>query len=148
MDDFLCTITCEEFYSSDDCLTEDEKLAILNEESENSEMVKNDMFNTVKNSISTCKLHLLNNDVESLYQWWIVGGHDNFENICYATSGPYLFIEDFGILSRDEVEIIYELDRQNAKIIWSAWTTYDCSQFHIALENLAKIAELYQMDLQ
>jgi hypothetical protein len=105
-----------------------------------------DIYNAVKNSISTCKQHLLNKDVESLYQWWIAGGrNDNFENICYATSGPYLFIDDFGFLSKDEVEIIYELDRQNAKIIWSAWTTYDCSQFHIALENLDKITELYQM---
>ena len=31
MDDFLCTMTCEEFYSSDDCLTEEEKRAILDE---------------------------------------------------------------------------------------------------------------------
>jgi hypothetical protein len=30
MDDFLCYMTCEEFYS-DDCLTEEEKRAILDE---------------------------------------------------------------------------------------------------------------------
>jgi len=38
MDDFLCTMTCEEFYlDNDDHLTDDEKQAILNEESEKSE---------------------------------------------------------------------------------------------------------------
>jgi hypothetical protein len=108
-----------------------------------------DMFNAVKNSISTCKQALLNNDVESIQQWWIIDqGYDNFENMCYASSGPHFYIDDFGFLSRDEVEIIYELDRQNAKIISTALNTGDHSELPIALDNLDKIIEIYQMDLQ
>ena len=105
-----------------------------------------DIFNAVKNSISTCKQHLLNNDVQSIQQWWIIDqGYENFQNICYASSGPHFYIYDFGFLSRDEVEIIYELDRQNAQIISLALNTGDLSQLPTALDNLNKITELYQI---
>jgi len=108
-----------------------------------------DMFNAVKNSISTCKQALLNNDVESIQQWWIIDqGYGSFENMCYASSGPHFYIYDFGFLSRDEVEIICELDRQNAKILSTALNTGDHSELPIALDNLDKIIELYQMTLQ
>lgn len=110
-------------------------------------MIKDhDMFNVVKDSISTCKDMLLNNDVQAIRQWWIVyKGYESFENMCYVSYGPRLCIEDFGFLSKDEVEIIYELDRQNAKIITTALNTNDLSQLSIAIDNLNKIFELYQM---
>jgi hypothetical protein len=110
-------------------------------------MIKDhDMFNAVKNSISRCKQALLNNDVQAIHQWWIVSeGYGTFENMCYASYGPRFYIDDFGFLSKDEVEIIYELDRQNAKIFTTALETGDLSQLHIALDNLNKIIEIYQM---
>jgi hypothetical protein len=105
-----------------------------------------DIFNAVKDSISTCKGMLLNNDVQSIQQWWIVdNGYGTFENMCYASAGPRFYIYDFGFLSRDEVEIIYELDRQNAQIISNALNTGDLSKLPTALDNLNKISELYQI---
>lgn len=113
-------------------------------------MINNlDIYNAVKDSISTCKGMLLNNDVHAIHQWWIVdNGYGSFENMCYASAGPRFYIYDFGIISRDEVEIIYELDRQNAKIIANALNTGDNSELPTALDNLNKIIELYQIDLQ
>jgi hypothetical protein len=108
-------------------------------------MIKDlDIYNTVQNSISTCKGMLLNNDVQAIQQWWIVeNGYGNFENMSYASAGPRFYIYDFGFLSKDEVEIIYELDRQNAQIISTALNTGDLSKLPIALDNLDKISELY-----
>jgi len=110
-------------------------------------MIKDhDMFNAVKNSISRCKQALLNNDVQAIHQWWVVGeGYDTFENMCYASYGPRFCIDDFGFLSGDDVKTIYDLDKENAKIISTALNTDDHSELHIALDNLNKIIEIYQM---